>query len=85
MPYRETIRAKVPAHGRLKKQSGGHGQFADCKIEIEPLPRGGGFEFVDRIVGGAVPRNYIPAIEKGRHRRAARPARWPATRWWTCA
>ncbi|MFN2375762.1 MAG: elongation factor G [Candidatus Binatia bacterium] len=65
VPYRETIRAKVPAHGRLKKQSGGHGQFADCKIEIEPLPRGGGIEFVDRIVGGAVPRNYIPAIEKG--------------------
>ncbi len=65
VPYRETIRAKVPAHGRLKKQSGGHGQFADCKIEIEPLPRGGGFEFVDKIVGGTVPRNYIPAIEKG--------------------
>lgn len=65
VPYRETIRSKVPAHGRLKKQSGGHGQFADCKIEIEPLPRGGGIEFVDRIVGGAVPRNYIPAIEKG--------------------
>jgi elongation factor G len=65
VPYRETIRSKVPAHGRLKKQSGGHGQFADCKIEIEPLPRGGGFEFVDKIVGGAVPRNYIPAIEKG--------------------
>lgn len=65
VPYRESIRAKVSAHGRLKKQSGGHGQFADCKIEIEPLPRGGGFEFVDRIVGGSVPRNYIPAIEKG--------------------
>jgi len=65
VPYRETIRAKIPAHGRLKKQSGGHGQFADCKIEIEPLPRGGGFEFVDKVVGGSVPRNYIPAIEKG--------------------
>jgi elongation factor G len=65
VPYRETIRGKVPAHGRLKKQSGGHGQFADCKLEIEPLPRGGGFEFVDKIVGGSVPRNYIPAIEKG--------------------
>jgi len=65
VPYRETVRAKVPAHGRLKKQSGGHGQFADCKIEIEPMPRGAGFEFVDKIVGGAIPRNYIPAVEKG--------------------
>lgn len=65
VPYRESIRAKVPAHGRLKKQTGGHGQFADCKLEIEPLPRGTGIEFVDKIVGGTVPRNYIPAIEKG--------------------
>lgn len=65
VPYRETIRAKVQAHGRLKKQTGGHGQFADCKIEIEPLPRGAGFEFVDRVVGGVIPRNYIPAVEKG--------------------
>ncbi len=65
VPYRETVRAKVPAHGRLKKQSGGHGQFADCKIEIEPMQRGGGFQFVDKIVGGSIPRNYIPAVEKG--------------------
>ncbi|MBI5506290.1 MAG: elongation factor G [Deltaproteobacteria bacterium] len=65
VPYRETVRAKVGAHGRLKKQSGGHGQFADCKIEIEPMPRGGGFQFVDKIVGGSIPRNYIPAVEKG--------------------
>jgi len=65
VPYRETIRAKAPGHGRLKKQSGGHGQFADCMIEVEPLPRGAGFEFVDRIVGGSIPRNYIPAVEKG--------------------
>jgi elongation factor G len=65
VPYRETVRAKAPSHGRLKKQSGGHGQFADCRIEIEPLPRGGGFEFVDKVVGGSIPRNYIPAIEKG--------------------
>lgn len=65
VPYRETIRAKAPGHGRLKKQSGGHGQFADCKVEIEPLPRGTGFEFVDHIVGGSIPRNYIPAVEKG--------------------
>jgi len=67
VPYRETVRAKVNAHGRLKKQSGGHGQFADCKIEIEPMPRGGGFQFVDKIVGGSIPRNYIPAVEKGVH------------------
>jgi len=65
VPYRETVRGKVQSHGRLKKQTGGHGQFADCWIEIEPLPRGGGFEFVDRVVGGVIPRNYIPAIEKG--------------------
>jgi len=65
VPYRETVRGKVQSHGRLKKQTGGHGQFADCWIEIEPLARGGGFEFVDRVVGGVIPRNYIPAIEKG--------------------
>jgi elongation factor G len=65
VPYRETIRAKAPGHGRLKKQSGGHGQFADCRVEVEPLGRGAGFEFVDRVVGGSIPRNYIPAVEKG--------------------
>ena len=53
------------AHGRHKKQSGGHGQFADCKITIEPLPRGSDFEFVDEIFGGSIPRQYIPAVEKG--------------------
>jgi elongation factor G len=65
VPYRETIRAKAEAPGRHKKQTGGHGQFGDCKIRMEPLPRGGGFEFASEVFGGAIPRNFIPAIEKG--------------------
>jgi elongation factor G len=65
VPYRETITRKAEAHGRHKKQTGGHGQFADCRIRVEPLPRGADFEFVDDIYGGAIPRNYIPAVEKG--------------------
>lgn len=65
IPYRETIRSRAQAEGKLKKQTGGHGQFALTQLEIEPLPRGTGFEFVDKIVGGAVPRNFIPAVEKG--------------------
>ena len=65
VPYRETITKLAEAHGRHKKQSGGHGQFADCKITMEPLPRGGDFEFVDEIFGGSIPRQYIPAVEKG--------------------
>jgi elongation factor G len=65
VPYRETITKAADAHGRHKKQSGGHGQFADCKIKIEPLPRGSEFEFVDEIYGGSIPRQYIPAVEKG--------------------
>jgi elongation factor G len=65
VPYRETITKSADAHGRHKKQSGGHGQFADCKITIEPLPRGGDFEFVDEVFGGAIPRQFIPAVEKG--------------------
>lgn len=63
--YRETITAKTSAEGKHKKQSGGHGQFAVVSIEVEPLERGGGFEFVDRIVGGAISRSYIPAVAKG--------------------
>ncbi len=62
VPYKETIRKAVHEHGRLKKQSGGHGQFADVKIDIAPRQRGSGFEFIDKVVGGAVPRNFIPAV-----------------------
>ena len=65
VPYRETITRSAEAHGRHKKQSGGHGQFADCKIAIEPTERGKDFEFVDEIFGGSIPRQYIPAVEKG--------------------
>src|ERR687887_690547 len=72
IPYRETIKASTEAHGRHKKQTGGHGQFGDCKIKVEPLPRGAEFEFVDDIFGGAIPRNFIPAVEKGIKDAAAR-------------
>ncbi len=65
IPYRETITKKAEAHGRHKKQTGGHGQFADCRIRVEPLARGKDFEFVDDIYGGSIPRNFIPAVEKG--------------------
>jgi elongation factor G len=65
IPYRETITAPTEAHGRHKKQTGGHGQFGDCKIRVEPLPRGSDFEFVDDIFGGSIPRQFIPAVEKG--------------------
>ncbi|HUT04118.1 MAG TPA: elongation factor G [bacterium] len=65
VPYHETIRKKVKAQGKYKKQTGGRGQYGDCWVELEPLPRGTGFEFVDRIVGGVIPRQYIPAVEKG--------------------
>lgn len=65
IPYLETLKGKARVQGKHKKQSGGRGQFADTWIEIEPLQRGGGFEFVDKIVGGVIPRQYIPAVEKG--------------------
>jgi elongation factor G len=65
IPYRETIRGKADVQGRHKKQTGGHGQFGDCWIRMEPLPRGAKFEFVNEIFGGSIPKNYIPAVEKG--------------------
>jgi elongation factor G len=65
IPYRETIKGAAEGHGRHKKQTGGHGQFGDCKIRMKPLPRGGDFNFVDDIFGGSIPRNFIPAVEKG--------------------
>lgn len=64
-PYKETIRRGAKQHARHKKQSGGHGQFGDVHIEIKPMPRGGGFEFTETVTGGAVPRQYIPAVEAG--------------------
>jgi elongation factor G len=63
--YKETITAPTKAEYKHKKQTGGHGQYGDCKIRVEPLPRGSGFEFVNEIFGGAIPKNFIPAVEKG--------------------
>ena len=67
IPYRETITASTEAHGRHKKQTGGHGQFGDCKIRVEPLPRGADFDFANEIFGGSIPRQFVPAVEKGIH------------------
>lgn len=65
IPYLETITTGTDAHGRHKKQTGGHGQFGDCKIRVEPLPRGSDFAFADEIFGGSIPRQFVPAVEKG--------------------
>ncbi len=65
IPYRETIRGHADVQGRHKKQTGGHGQFGDCWIKMDPLPRGGNFEFVNETFGGSIPKNFIPAVEKG--------------------
>jgi elongation factor G len=65
IPYRETLKTKSQAQGKYKKQTGGHGQYGDCWLEVTPLPRGDGFTFENRVIGGAIPRNFIPAVEKG--------------------
>jgi elongation factor G len=65
VPYKETIRGGTQQHSRFKRQSGGHGQFADVTVEVKALPRGSDFTFTDSVVGGAIPRNYIPAVEEG--------------------
>ena len=65
VPYRETIAGNAEAEGKVKKQTGGHGQFAVANLRVEPVGRGEGFEFVDSIVGGAIPRKYIPAVQSG--------------------
>lgn len=65
VPYKETIRKMAQGQGKYKKQTGGHGQYGDCWLQIDPLPRGRGFEFANKVVGGAIPRNFIPAVEKG--------------------
>jgi elongation factor G len=72
VPYLETVRGRAEGQGRHKKQTGGHGQFGDCKLRIEPLPRGSGVVFANEIFGGAIPRQYVPAVEKGIHESAGR-------------
>jgi elongation factor G len=79
--FRETFRKKVESEGKYIKQTGGRGQYGHVWLELEPLPPASGFEFVDKIKGGRVPREYIPAVEKGCGNPSS-PGRWPATPWW---
>jgi elongation factor G len=65
IPYRSTIRKKVEVQGKFKRQTGGRGQYGDCWLRVEPLPKGKDFEFVDAIVGGAIPGKFLPSVEKG--------------------
>jgi len=79
IPYRETIKGRSDVQGKYKKQTGGRGQYGDVKIKMEPLPRGKDFEFEDKIFGGAIPKNYIPSIER-EFRRPERRESWLAIR-----
>ena len=84
VPYHETITGPAKAHGRYKKQTGGRGQFGDCHIEIEPLPDGAGFEFVNKIKGGVIPSGLHPRGGEGDRRDDGARASWPATRSRAC-